>query len=235
MYARCHRDFGLLPYEPRSIRRRPTFFDTRAPRNVTECGVGGHNHGLAVSWNTNIPPCTSVLGMAMTTFNERQMGRCRAPGSWGRGVSWHPAVLRGDEAWKENRQQGRPSIVIGWTTSLRFALPFQAPPWRSYTSWHTPVRQYWLLGHLFPQPPQFSESRKMSVSQPVERSPSQLPNPLIQEIKRQTPEKQPATAFCNAHGIPHPPQLLLSISVSTQPSAPQHVPPPAQPSLRAQV
>ena len=78
-----------------------------------------------------------------------------------------------------------------------------------------------------PQPPQCATALRVSVSQPLAGSMSQLPAPSAQAITAQRPATHEAVAAGRVQVIPHPPQWAVFTCRSTQPP-PQQVWPAGQ-------
>jgi len=72
--------------------------------------------------------------------------------------------------------------------------------------------------HLVPHAPQFM-SVLSGVSQPLLSTPSQLPQPLLQEAIWHVPVEQVAVALVREQVVPQAPQFVSVLSCVSQPSA----------------
>jgi hypothetical protein len=86
------------------------------------------------------------------------------------------------------------------------------------------------LEHTLPQAPQLLVSVSMETSQPFVESPSQLPNPALQDESAHVPVEQSELALARLHTVPHPPQSESVVSDVSHPFAatPSQSPNPAE-------
>jgi hypothetical protein len=71
--------------------------------------------------------------------------------------------------------------------------------------------------HAMPQPPQFAVDVCVLISQPFDDTPSQLPQPALQDVTTQLPVEQLSFAFGRLHAVPQAPQLVSEVSAVSQP------------------
>jgi hypothetical protein len=68
-----------------------------------------------------------------------------------------------------------------------------------------------------PHPPQFASDVRVSISQPLEATPSQSAKPVEQAVIWQLPLAQLSVAFARLQVVPHEPQFAAVVSGASQP------------------
>lgn len=71
--------------------------------------------------------------------------------------------------------------------------------------------------HTVPHAPQLLVLVLVLVSQPLLALPSQLPNPVLQELNAHEPVAHEVVALVRLHTVPHAPQLLVVLRFVSQP------------------
>jgi hypothetical protein len=111
------------------------------------------------------------------------------------------------------------SVVVEVSQPLETTPSQFAHPVSHATIWQEPVAQAEIAfgsTHGAPHAPQFP--RVLSgVSQPLPSTPSQFPNPVLQDAIWQAPLAQVEVALARVHVVPHPPQLASVVSDVSHP------------------
>jgi hypothetical protein len=111
------------------------------------------------------------------------------------------------------------SVCVLISQPLPAFMSQSAKPALQLATPHTPIAHEpvaFVGAHAIPQPPQCETEVCVSVSQPFIEFESQLPKPALHMPTVHTPIAHAPVAPAGAQAIAQPPQLALSVCVSTQ-------------------